>query len=168
MLFDNVSNQIILDCVYFLEKCNVRNKYERISKILPQYTSRQIRHHYRNVLNVRRDNEKDFIVQWIEQHQEPNGTIRWKDLIPEMESRFGKLYSENKLKNFWYRRKLRLERDAGSTVSRTGSSSSNPISGTNNQNMISYNLYSHFLPLPLPKFQPIFRFKHPYRMNPLF
>ncbi|RGB26497.1 hypothetical protein C1646_674731 [Rhizophagus diaphanus] len=167
MLFDTVSNQIILDCMCFLEKSNVRNKYERISKVLPQYNSRQIRHHYKNVLNVRlnkdglSNDEKDFIVQWIEQHQGPNGTIHWKVLILVMELRFDKLHSENKLKNFWYRRKLRLERDSGIRGSADPFSNPNPTNDT--------NIYNHFLPLPIePKFQPIIHFKHPYKMYPFF
>lgn len=78
-----------------------------------------------------------------------------------MELRFDKLHSENKLKNFWYRRKLRLERDAG--ISGSADPLSNPTNGTT-------NMYNHFLfILPIePKFQPIIHFKHPNKMNPFF
>jgi hypothetical protein len=49
--------------------------------------------------------EKSFIVKWAEKHQTPNNTIRWKILLKEIESVFGKLRSENQVKNFWYSEK---------------------------------------------------------------
>jgi hypothetical protein len=76
-----------------------------------------------------------------------------------MELRFDKLHSENKIKNFWYRRKLRLERDSG--IRGSVDHFSNPTNPT--------IIYNHFLPLPIePKFQPIIHFKLPYKMNPFF
>ncbi|CAG8608145.1 9614_t:CDS:2 [Funneliformis mosseae] len=45
---------------------------------------------------------------WTQINKEgPNGTIRFAKLIPVMKNRFGKLYSENNLKNFWNSRERR-------------------------------------------------------------
>jgi hypothetical protein len=57
------------------------------------------------------DDEKSFIIQWVENNQEPNGTIHWKDLINEIEHNFGKLRSENAIKNFWNQRRKKIYRE---------------------------------------------------------
>jgi hypothetical protein len=54
------------------------------------------------------ENEKLFIVQWVENNRTSDGIIHWKDLINEVNSRFGKLRSENTLKNFWHLRRRSL------------------------------------------------------------
>lgn len=56
------------------------------------------------------DNEKLFIVQWVENNRTSDGIIHWKDLIKEVESKFGKLRSENTLKNFWHLRRRSLSK----------------------------------------------------------
>lgn len=56
------------------------------------------------------DDEKSFIVQWVENNRTSDGIIHWKDLIKEVESKFEKLRSENTLKNFWHLRKRSLSK----------------------------------------------------------
>jgi hypothetical protein len=56
--------------------------------------------------------EKSFIIQWVEANQiAPTATIHWKDLISAMKDRFGKLRSENKIKNFWYPKQRSLKQE---------------------------------------------------------
>ncbi|CAG8684562.1 672_t:CDS:2 [Rhizophagus irregularis] len=91
------------------------NPYVKVRKNINKlystnYTSKQIRQRWRNILNTDlcfeplSEDEKSFIVQWAE--SKPQGdTIRWKELIPLMKTKFKKLRSENKVKNFWSIRK---------------------------------------------------------------
>ncbi|RIA80348.1 hypothetical protein C1645_838868 [Glomus cerebriforme] len=169
MRFNPESDEIILDCMYLLKKMNVRNKYERISKILPQYQSRQIRHHYCNNLDERlskdplSNDEKEFITQWVKENQEPNGTIHWRDLIPEMEYQLGKLHSENKIKNFWYPRRFR--RDGNVRIP----AQARPINSINNTPYFNFSFPLPQIPTPStiePNFQPNNQFKAPNRMEP--
>ncbi|CAG8526774.1 8108_t:CDS:2 [Funneliformis caledonium] len=85
-----------------------------LAKFSFQRNSKQIRQRWKNHLDPNlwkeplKYYEKDFIVQWVEKNKEgPNGTIRFAKLIPVMKNRFGKLYSENNLKNFWNSRERR-------------------------------------------------------------
>ncbi|CAB5392143.1 unnamed protein product [Rhizophagus irregularis] len=92
-------------------KDELQVKIPRIyEKVCTNYTSKQIRQRWRNKLNTDlcfeplSEDEKSFIVQWAE--SKPQGdTIRWKELIPLMKTKFKKLRSENKVKNFWSIRK---------------------------------------------------------------
>jgi hypothetical protein len=52
--------------------------------------------------------EEIFVVQWIKNNQKASGKIYWKELVSAMKGQFGKLRSENKLKNYWYSRKGQL------------------------------------------------------------
>lgn len=52
------------------------------------------------------ESEKSFIIKWVENNQlSSNGKIRWKVLIKEIKYVFGKLRSENQVKNYWYSKK---------------------------------------------------------------
>ncbi|PKC59483.1 hypothetical protein RhiirA1_540454 [Rhizophagus irregularis] len=90
----------------FMKKFGQSSKVsENINKLYStNYTSKQIRQRWRNILNTDlcfeplSEDEKSFIVQWAE--SKPQGdTIRWKELIPLMKTKFKKLRSENKVKN---------------------------------------------------------------------
>ncbi|CAG8619925.1 12604_t:CDS:2, partial [Rhizophagus irregularis] len=51
------------------------------------------------------DNEKSFINEWVEEYKIRNPSSRsisLKEIIPVMKEKFGKLRSENKVKNFWH------------------------------------------------------------------
>ena len=49
------------------------------------------------------EDEKLFIIQWVENNKESDGKIHWNNLISDIKSEFGgKKYSENRVKNFWY------------------------------------------------------------------
>ena len=58
---------------------------------------------------------QSFISQWVEKNKilknKNNGySIRWVSLVADIEQTFGKKYTENKVKNFWYsKRRLKLE-----------------------------------------------------------
>lgn len=49
--------------------------------------------------------EKKFIDIWIEEFTKNNKKIRWTKLMCEMEHKFNKKHSDNKLKNYWYSKK---------------------------------------------------------------
>jgi hypothetical protein len=52
------------------------------------------------------ESEKSFIIKWVENNQlSSNGKIRWKVLIKEIKYVFGKLRSENQVKNYFYSKK---------------------------------------------------------------
>jgi hypothetical protein len=50
------------------------------------------------------EQEKLFIMQWVENNRTPNGGIKWKHLICEIERNFRKLRSQNMVKNYWHSR----------------------------------------------------------------
>ena len=91
-----------------------------------------------------------------------------------METQFGKLYAENKLKNFWYPRKTRLDRNAGSLrPGQSTVSSYNPISNTSAITLPFPPNPSSLPQIPTPsiiepQFQPNIQFETPDRMNPSF
>ncbi|RIA82003.1 hypothetical protein C1645_809818 [Glomus cerebriforme] len=90
------------------------NPYVKICGIIPNYSSKQIRYRWISKLNPSLCNspldedEKLFIVQWVENNKTPYGIIHWRDLINEVKNNFGKLRSENTLKNFWHLRRRSL------------------------------------------------------------
>jgi hypothetical protein len=43
-------------------------------------------------------------MQWVENNRTPNGGIKWKHLICEIERNFRKLRTENYVNNYWYSR----------------------------------------------------------------
>lgn len=98
-----------------------------------------------------------FIIQWIETNQiTQNDTTSWKDLIHVFECRFGKLRSDNKLKNFWNSRIRRIARN------QTTSTASNPTTLSSRMVPLIHNLPT-FEPKPDPP-----QFNIPDKMNPIF
>ncbi|CAG8549001.1 5243_t:CDS:1 [Funneliformis caledonium] len=113
-IFDKESEKFILSRMEGLKHPNKR-RYATIanelSKEIPKekpYTSKQIQHHWENSLKPNlckiplSDDEKEFIINWAEENQRQNGVIPLTKLIPIMKEQFGKLRSENQIKNFWY------------------------------------------------------------------
>ncbi|CAI2167736.1 2446_t:CDS:2 [Funneliformis geosporum] len=94
-----------------------RNCYKIVQNVLArnsiQKSLKQIRQRYKNNLDQKlwkeplKVYEQDFVIQWIENNKKPKGKISYANLSNVMKNRFGKLYSENKLKNFWNSRKER-------------------------------------------------------------
>ncbi|GBC02820.1 hypothetical protein RclHR1_04840003 [Rhizophagus clarus] len=91
------------------------NPYAQIIEKINQqynthYTSKQIRQRWISkldadlCLNPLDDEEKSFIIQWVESTQRGD-RINWKKLIPLMKTKFHKLRSENMVKNYWNLRK---------------------------------------------------------------
>ncbi|CAB5353506.1 unnamed protein product [Rhizophagus irregularis] len=89
------------------------NRFVRISREMPNHTARQISEHWRNSLNpdLCHDplsiNEKIFITERVRKCQMRSTTIHWKYIINGLVIRFGKLRSENKIKNFFNSRQRR-------------------------------------------------------------
>ena len=101
------------------------------------------------------EEEIKFILKWIETRQiTRNGTISWKDLIHEVEIRFGKLHSENKFKNYWYSRKRRLA---------TRNQISTAVPAFDSQVVPPIHPPAVLEPEPYPP-----QFNIPYKMNPIF
>jgi len=133
------------------------------------------------------EEEETFIIQWI---KNKNGSISWRELINEIQRRFGKLRPKNKITNFWYSRTRREEKTSTLTVNSvsrmhihtfTTSFQPNnsyivPLQSTTNDSLV------HFIPPTTywsnlgPFLQPILttlqpnpcppQFNAPYRMNP--
>ncbi|GBB86715.1 hypothetical protein RclHR1_01310011 [Rhizophagus clarus] len=107
--FDENSDKLI---TYGMKKWkNRHNRYVKISRLIPNYTPKQIATHWKNNLDPRlcldslENEEKKFIVEWIRGHRTSDGVIHWKYVINDLKIQFGKLHSENKIKNYWNRRK---------------------------------------------------------------
>ncbi|GBC03196.1 hypothetical protein RclHR1_05000009 [Rhizophagus clarus] len=94
------------------------NLYAQVTEIINKdynmhYTSKQIRQRWISRLDTNLchgpldDEEKFFIIQWVESTQRGD-KINWKKLIPLMKTEFGKLRSENMVKNYWNSRKRRI------------------------------------------------------------
>ncbi|RIA91446.1 hypothetical protein C1645_822037 [Glomus cerebriforme] len=103
VLFDSRSENVIMQ--FMLDNPNHSSPFAVLSRMIP-YSNKQISHHWNNKLNPLLnhddlvDNEKVFIYNWGVQTE--GGTISWKHCQQEMRTRFGKLFSTNKIKNTWY------------------------------------------------------------------
>ncbi|CAI2165135.1 5340_t:CDS:2 [Funneliformis geosporum] len=163
-LFDRESDDIISDSMIALEKSSI--KYKIIHEMLPQYTSRQIRQRYLNHLNWRLcknplgNEEKAFVIRWITTNQTQTGTIHWKQLILDLNAKFGLLRSENTVKNFWYSRMKQLSR----AQARQNVSSAQTVVPFNNGGLAQYSK-----PVAMePNFHLNPQMSEPYRMAPHF
>ncbi|GBB99975.1 hypothetical protein RclHR1_00370016 [Rhizophagus clarus] len=56
-------------------------------------------------LDALENEEKNFIVEWIQKHRTSSGVIHWKYVVNDLKLRFGKRHSENKVKNYWNSRR---------------------------------------------------------------
>ncbi|CAB4485766.1 hypothetical protein RhiirA5_366724 [Rhizophagus irregularis] len=104
-LFDENSNKLI---IHGMKKWKGRhNRFVKISKLVPNYTPKQIASHWKNYLdpNLCLDTleyeEKKFIAEWIRKYRTSSGVIHWKYVVNDLKIRFGKRHSENKVKNYW-------------------------------------------------------------------
>ncbi|GBB99974.1 hypothetical protein RclHR1_00370015 [Rhizophagus clarus] len=104
-LFSEEDNGLIKQ--YMKEFSHRRNVFALISSLMPKYTARQIYVHWNKLLNPKLCNkplgyhEKNYISELIQKHR-TSKTINWKNVIYDLERQFGKLYSQNLVKNFWY------------------------------------------------------------------
>ncbi|PKY13084.1 hypothetical protein RhiirB3_485801 [Rhizophagus irregularis] len=80
-------------------------------KMNKRITAKRIRQRWTNNLDPRLcldsfdEIEKLYMIDWVKKYKiqnPPAGKIPWKKLIQEMKDKFGKLRSENKVKNFWH------------------------------------------------------------------
>ncbi|PKC09938.1 hypothetical protein RhiirA5_472525 [Rhizophagus irregularis] len=65
------------------------------------------------------DNERSFINEWVEEYKILNPSsksISWKEFIPVMEEKFGKLRSENQIKNFWHTQERKKKRNTSQGI----------------------------------------------------
>uniref|UniRef100_U9UW60 Uncharacterized protein n=1 Tax=Rhizophagus irregularis (strain DAOM 181602 / DAOM 197198 / MUCL 43194) TaxID=747089 RepID=U9UW60_RHIID len=102
-LFDENSNKLI---IHGMKKWKGRhNRFVKISKLVPNYTPKQIASHWKNYLdpNLCLDTleyeEKKFIAEWIRKYRTSSGVIHWKYVVNDLKIRFGKRHSENKIKD---------------------------------------------------------------------
>ncbi|CAG8527560.1 uncharacterized protein OCT59_003586 [Rhizophagus irregularis] len=122
-IFDEESDQTILDKMAEFETKKERSPFVEIAKIIP-YDQRQICNRWRNYLNPKLchaplgEGEKQFINKWISKREpstktKPNSgkilkrkkyekPIEWKILRQDLENEFGLFRSENIIKNYWY------------------------------------------------------------------
>ncbi|PKC02418.1 hypothetical protein RhiirA5_453918 [Rhizophagus irregularis] len=84
---------------------NEPNRYVMISKKIGKgFTSKQIRQRWLSHLDPSicheefNEDEKNYIIEWVKDYKNNNSSdkICWTKLISEMNSKFGKLRSENK------------------------------------------------------------------------
>ncbi|RGB41424.1 hypothetical protein C1646_752097 [Rhizophagus diaphanus] len=86
---------------------HLKNPYATISKLVPQYTAKQIRHQWNNELDPKlnhdpfTEDERKYIDHWVATKREAGGTINWTSCQRDMEISFNKLHSTNKIKNAW-------------------------------------------------------------------
>ncbi|CAG8734560.1 uncharacterized protein OCT59_018891 [Rhizophagus irregularis] len=83
-------------------------------------SSKKIRQRWINKLNPSLchdpldEEEKSFINKWVENYKSQNPSadkIPWSKLILVMKEEFGKLRSENKVKNYWHPQQRQRERN---------------------------------------------------------
>ncbi|RGB35099.1 hypothetical protein C1646_759744 [Rhizophagus diaphanus] len=90
--------------------------FAKLSRKIP-YSPNQILQHWRDKLDPRlcklpfNYNEKNFIINWVNKFLAENDkNISWKKLQSEMVKEFAILRSNRDMKNFWYARKRRQDR----------------------------------------------------------
>ncbi|CAB4422129.1 unnamed protein product [Rhizophagus irregularis] len=102
------------------------NRYALISeKMGDRFTAKKINQRYKNKVNPLlrddpfNDNEKSFINKWVKDYKILNPSsksISWKEFIPVMEEKFGKLRSENQIKNFWHTQERKKKRNTSQGI----------------------------------------------------
>ncbi|PKY54494.1 hypothetical protein RhiirA4_501581 [Rhizophagus irregularis] len=95
---------------YMDEFGHLPNCYKETSRLLDnRFSSKQIRERWTNHLDPHLCHdpfdgiEKLYIIEWVERYKirNPDDKIPWKKLILEMKVKFGKLRSNNSVKNIW-------------------------------------------------------------------
>ncbi|RGB36584.1 hypothetical protein C1646_741675 [Rhizophagus diaphanus] len=90
-----------------LPNCNTLVSEKMNKRISPK----RIRQRWTNNLDPRLchdsfdEIEKLYMIEWVKKYKIQNPSadkIPWKKLILEMKDKFGKLRTENKVKNFWH------------------------------------------------------------------
>ncbi|CAI2163205.1 12727_t:CDS:2 [Funneliformis geosporum] len=103
----------------------IETPFTKLSKIIP-HCSKKIADHWWNSLDPRichdifSQGEKEFIYAWVVEHLKTHEIIQWKELQPEMVTKFGKFRSRNDLKNIWKIKKRQNDR-----ITQAGEASSN-------------------------------------------
>ncbi|CAB4432501.1 unnamed protein product [Rhizophagus irregularis] len=118
------------------ENKNERNPYIKASKEIynktgERFTSKHIRQRWISQLDPRLcledlcKDEKLYIIEWVEEYKNkhPFSKINWKQLIVDLNNKFGKMRSDNKVKNHYYL-KERQEKRRGKLPSKDVASSS--------------------------------------------
>ncbi|RIA82349.1 hypothetical protein C1645_835499 [Glomus cerebriforme] len=106
ILFREEDNVLIRK--YMKEYGHRKNRFALISKLLDsKFNNKQISEHWRNSLNPELCHEEfgfyeKTIIDLLVPKYQKSDKIQWKFVIVEMKIYFEKLYSENKIKNYWY------------------------------------------------------------------
>ncbi|CAB4383666.1 unnamed protein product [Rhizophagus irregularis] len=104
-----IDNEIIK---FMNENKNERNPYIRASKEINKgFTSKQIRQRWISKLDPLLcheklcEDEELYIIEWVEKYKNkhPSNVItKWKQLVLDLNNKFGKMRSENKVKNHYF------------------------------------------------------------------
>ncbi|PKC60505.1 hypothetical protein RhiirA1_467926 [Rhizophagus irregularis] len=103
-----IDNEIIK---FMNENKNERNPYIKASKKINKgFTPKQIRQRWISKLKPDLcledlcEDEKLYIIEWVEEYKNkhPFNKINWKQLIEDLNNKFGKMRSENMVKNHYY------------------------------------------------------------------
>ncbi|GBC37522.2 hypothetical protein GLOIN_2v1844533 [Rhizophagus irregularis DAOM 181602=DAOM 197198] len=102
-----IDNEIIK---FMNENKNERNPYIKASKEIKEFTPKQIRQRWMSKLDPLFcheklcEDEKLYIIEWVEEYKNkhPFNGIKWKQLIEDLNNKFGKMRSENMVKNHYY------------------------------------------------------------------
>ncbi|CAG8657087.1 9419_t:CDS:2 [Funneliformis mosseae] len=103
-LFDDESDFLIRYYMGIYEKCP--DRFVKISEIMPKYNPRQISARWRDYLDPNlcndpfTEDEKRYIIEQTPNHRKSDN-ICWRDLSSDLEKRFGRFHSYNKIKSYW-------------------------------------------------------------------
>ncbi|CAB4401875.1 hypothetical protein RhiirA5_426033 [Rhizophagus irregularis] len=115
--FNKDVDNIIINYMTKLKGSNRKScPFAMLSRKIP-YSPNQILQHWCDKLDPKlcktsfNYNEKNYIINWVMKFLAENDkNISWKKLQSEMVNEFGILRSKRDMKNFWYARKRRQDR----------------------------------------------------------
>jgi hypothetical protein len=121
------------------------------------------------------EDEKKYIIEHVQSNRRINGLINWKLVVNGLKNKFGKLRSENRVRNFWnskqksdLRKAKRQERN---------SRFRNPIKESARSNLslqpktcLNDTIHNQQYHSTLPIMEPYvtFNFNMPIKMSPVF
>ncbi|GBB95859.1 hypothetical protein RclHR1_02630004 [Rhizophagus clarus] len=179
LLFDEESNKLIRK--YMKEYEHIHNRFVLISKLIPKYKPNQLSNYWNNYLDPRlcldplTEDEKIYIIEHVQSNRRINGLINWKLVVNGLKVKFGKLRSENRVRNFWNsklksdlrkaKRQERNSRHRNRTVE-----SVRPNLSLQPKPCLKDIIYNQQNLSILPIMEPYvtFNFNTPIKMNPVF
>ncbi|RGB41459.1 hypothetical protein C1646_663057 [Rhizophagus diaphanus] len=179
LLFDEESNKLIRK--YMKEYEHIHNRFVLISKLVPKYKPNQLSNYWNNYLDPRlcleplTDDEKKYIIEHVQSNRRINGLINWKLVVNGLKNKFGKLRSENRVRNFWnskqksdLRKAKRQERNSRPHNLIEESVRPNLPLHYKPQLNDTINNQQYLSTLPIMEPYVTFNFNMPIKMNPVF